>query len=174
MRKYIVNPVIALTLAVFLLFVSSCEKKVEINEADLIGVWDMGPTSVDVKVGPVSMLQFLKTTLQMSDQQAQEFVDHMVAEFQINDGVVRFSEDYSYEMVKWDLGEEGTWELESDQLYLTVTGESQSFPVTIESLNSTAGLVVWEEEHEVNISVEGTPHSFTATIIMEVNLTKQL
>ena len=174
MRKYIVNPVIALTLAVFLLFVSSCEKKVEINEADLIGAWDMGPASVDVKVGPVSLIQFLKTTLQMTDEQAQAFMDQMVTEFEINDGIIRFREDYSYEMVKGDLGEDGTWKLESDQLYLTVTGESQGDPLTIESLDSSAGLVVWEEEQEVNISVEGTTHSFTATIIIELNLTKRL
>jgi hypothetical protein len=173
MRKHIANPVISVILIASIFFASSCEKGGEINEADLIGTWDMGQVSVDIKVGPISLLQFLKTTLQMSDQDAQAMVDDFTSEFNdIGGGTITFNADYSYEMVNGDLEESGTWELEGDQLYMTITGETKEDPLTLESLNSTSALVVWEEEEEVDINEDGT-NDFTATIVIELNLSKQ-
>jgi hypothetical protein len=171
MRKIFVNPVILLTLVASLLFVSSCDKAAEINEADLIGTWDMGQVSVDVKVGPLSLLQFLKTTLQMADQEAQAIVDDFTAEYaDIGGGTVTFVDDYSYHMVNGDLGEIGTWELAGDKLHLTVNGEiPDDDPLIVRSLNSSAALVAWEEEQEANINEV----DFTATIVIELPLTKQ-
>ena len=172
MRKFLVNPVILLTLIASLLFVS-CEKGKDINEADLIGTWDMGQASVDIKVGPISLLQFLKTTLQLTDQEAQDFVDQLTSEFDdIRGGSITFNADYSYQMGSGDLEEEGTWELEGDQLYLTILSETQDDdPLTLESLNSTSALVSWEEDHDIDIDEDGMS-DFTATVIIELNLSK--
>jgi len=172
MRKFFVKPVILLTLITSLLFISSCEKDKDINEADLIGTWEMGQVSVDIKVGPISLIQFLKTTLQLGDQEAQALFDQLASEFDDFGGTITFNADYSYQMLNGDLEENGAWELGGDQLYLTITGESlDDDPLTLESLNSSSALVVWEEDQEVDIN-EDASSDFTATIIIELNLSK--
>jgi hypothetical protein len=173
MRKLFVNNVIILTLVTSVLLVSSCDKKEEIFEADLIGTWDIGQASVDIKVGPISLFDFLISTLQFGQEAAQNLVDEYTSEFvEIGGGTIAFNEDYSYLMLKSELEEAGTWELEADLLYMTITGETKDDdPLIVESLNSSAALVAWEEEREISLGEEMT--DFTATIIIELNLTKQ-
>ena len=94
MRKLFVNNVILLTLVASVLLVSSCEKKEEIHEADLIGTWDIGQASVDIKVGPISLFDFLISTLQFGQEAAQELVDQYTSEFiEIGGGTIAFNED---------------------------------------------------------------------------------
>lgn len=171
MRKLFVNHVILLTLITSILLVSSCETKEEIHEADLIGTWDIGQASVDIKVGPLSLFDFLISTLQFGQEAAQDLVDEYSSEFiEIGGGTITFNEDYTYSMLQADLGENGTWKLEEYKLYMTITGEAiDDDPLNVESLTSAAALVAWEEEQE--ISLEG--HDFTATLIIELNLSKQ-
>ena len=173
MRKLFVNPVIVLTLVASLFFVSSCEKSVEVEEADLIGTWDIGQASVDIKVGPISLFDFLISTLQFGQEAAQELVDQYTSEFvEIGGGTVTFNEDYSYLMLQYELEENGTWKLEEDKLYMTITGETQDDnPLSVESLNSSAAIVAWEEEQEISLGED--MNDFTATIIIELNLSKQ-
>jgi len=173
MRKLFVNPLIALALVASLCMLSSCEKETEINEADLIGTWDIGQVSVDVKVGPISLLQFLKTTLMLGDQEAQAIVDQITSEFTDIGGTITFNEDYSYSVVDGDYGELGTWELQGDELHMTVTGETpEDDPLIVRSLSSTDALVAFEEEESMDVNEDGTD-DFTATIIIELNLSKQ-
>lgn len=174
MRKLLIQPIILLTLIASLLFVGSCGKGDEINEADLIGTWDMGQVSYDVKVGPISILEFLMTSLQFADQEAQDLVDQITSELEdIGGGTITFNADYSYQMVNGDLEENGTWKLEGDKLYMNITGETpDDYPLTLESLDSTSALVVWEEDQEVDVNEDGK-NDFTATIIIELNLSKQ-
>ena len=173
MRKFFVSPVIILTLIASMLFVSSCETEGEINQADLIGTWDMGETSVDMKVGPISLTQFLKLTMGLPDEAAQLIVDQLTSEFSdIGEGTITFNEDKSYAMVNGDLGEEGTWELAGDKLHLNTGETSDDDPLIIRSLSSSSALIAWEEEQEVDINEDEEP-DFTATIIIELNLSKQ-
>ena len=174
MKKLLAHAVVLLTLISAVLFVSSCEKEAEIKEADLIGTWDMGQASIDIKVGPVSLFQFLKTSLQLADQEAQDMVDQLTSEFdKISGGTITFEADYSYQMVHGDLSEDGTWKLEGDKLYLTITGEAQDdTPLTVESLDGSSAVVTWDEDQEVDANQDGT-NDFTATIIIELNLSKQ-
>jgi hypothetical protein len=173
MRKLFVNHVILLTLIASMLLVSSCETKEDIIEADLIGTWDIGQASVDIKVGPLSFYDFLTTTLQYGEEDAQELVDQYTSEFnEIGGGTVTFNADYSYTMHQYDFEESGTWKLEGDQLYLTITGETQDDdPLSLESLSSSAAIVAWEEVMELGFDRDLGDH--TATIIIELNLSKQ-
>jgi hypothetical protein len=173
MRKLFVNHVILLTLIASVLLVSSCETKEEIYEADLIGTWDIGQASVDIKVGPISLFYFLISTLQFGKEAAQELVDQYTSEFiEIGGGTVTFNEDYSYMMLQSELEKSGTWKLEEYKLYLTITGETQDDdPLNVESLNSSAALVAWEEEQEISLGED--MNDFTATIFIELNLSKQ-
>ena len=173
MRKLFVNPVIALALVASLCMLSSCEKETEINEADLIGTWDIGQVSADVKVGPLSLFQFLKTTLMLGDQEAQAIVDQITSEFTDIGGTITFNEDYSYSVADGDYGELGTWELQGDKLHMTVTGETpDDDPLIVRSLSSTDAVVAFEEEESMDVNEDGTD-DFTATIIIELNLSKQ-
>ena len=96
MKKSFVKPVILLFLIASMLFVSSCEESVEVIDADLIGTWDIGQASVDIKVGPVSLLDFLISSLQFGQEAAQEVVDQITSEFlEIGGGTVTFNTDYS-------------------------------------------------------------------------------
>ncbi len=173
MRKLFVNHVILLTLIASMLLVSSCNMKEEIHEADLIGTWDIGQASVDIKVGPLSLFDFLISTLQFGQEAAQELVDDYTSEYvEIGGGTITFNEDYSYLMLQYEHEESGTWELEEDKLYMTLTGETQDDdPLNVESLTSSAALVAWEEDQEISLGEE-IP-DFTATIIIELNLSKQ-
>jgi len=173
MRNIFVKPVILLSLIVSVFCINSCNKGQDIHEADLIGTWDIGQASVDIKVGPISLYQFLKTTLQLSDQEAQDFVDDLASGFDEFGGTISFNADYSYQMLNGDFEENGTWELDGDKLYMIKTGELQDDdPLTIESLDSSAALLAWEEDQEVDITEDGSS-DFTATLIIELNLSKQ-
>lgn len=171
MKKLFVNPVIVLTLIASMFFISSCNLEGEIDQADLIGTWDMGDTSVDAKVGPVSLKQALKVALQLPDQAIDAIVDGLMADFgEIEAGTITFNEDNSYALVQGDLGEEGTWELEDDKLHMILAGETMDEdPLIVRSLSSSAAVVAWEEEEE--LEVEG--QTFNVTIVIEMNLSKQ-
>jgi len=172
MRNFFVKPVILLILFASTLFFNACNKGEDILEADLIGTWDIGQASLDVKVGPISLYQFLKTTFQLGDQEAQAIVDDLVSEFDEFGGTISFNADYSYQMLNGDFGENGTWELDGDELYLTITGEMQDDdPLIVESLDSSSALISWEEDLEVDITEDGST-DFTATLIIELNLSK--
>ena len=171
MRKLFVNPVIVLSLIASMFFVSSCETEGEIIESDLIGTWEMGQVSVDIKVGPISLKQFLLTALQLPEVAADALEEQITAEFlDIGGGTITFNEDYTYALIDGDLGEAGTWNLEDKLLYMIMTGEtSDEDPLQVRSLSGTAALVAWEEEKE--LEYEGV--AFTATIEFELNLAKQ-
>lgn len=174
MRKIFVNPIILLLLVASMFVVNSCNKGEDIHEADLIGTWDIGQASVDIKVGPISLINFLRTALQLSEQEAESMLDDLITEFDyISGGTITFNADYTYLMVNGDFEEHGTWELDGDKLYLTITGDIlEGDPVTIESLNGSSGILVLEDEQEVDTDEDGNSE-FTATIVIEVDITKQ-
>ena len=174
MRKFVVKPVILLILITSALLISSCKKEKEINEADLIGIWDIGQASVDIKVGPISLIQFLKTILQLGDQEAQDYIDNLISEYDyISGGTITFNADYSYQMLNDGFEEHGTWELKGDKLYLTITGEIlDDEHLIIEDLNSSSAFMVLEEDQEIDIDEDGST-DFSATIIIEVDLSKR-
>jgi len=173
MKKLFVNPVIVLTLIASLLFVSSCEERADVVEADLIGAWDMGQASVDVKVGPLPLLDFLISTLQFGQEAAKEIVESITSEFlDFDGGTVTFNADYSYLMSRSQLGQSGTWKLEGDKLYLKTPGATEDEDLlTVQSMNSSAAVVAWEQEQEIDLG-DGT-QKFNAIIIIELNLDKQ-
>ncbi len=142
-------------------------------EADLIGAWDIGQASVDVKVGPLSLLDFLISTLQFGQEAAKEIVDQITSEFlEFGGGTVTFNADYSYLMSRSEIEESGTWNLEGNKLYLNSSDEAvNEDPLTVESMNSSTAVVAWEQEQEIDLG-EGTP-KFNAIIIIELNLDKQ-
>ena len=172
MRKFVFKPVILIILITSALLISSCKK--EINEADLIGIWDIGQASVDIKVGPINLIQFLKTILQLGDQEAQDYIDNLISEYDyISGGTITFNADYSYQMLNDSFEEHGTWELKGDKLYLTITGEVlDDEHLIIEDLNSSSAFMVLEEDQEIDLDEDGST-DFTATIIIEVDLSKQ-
>jgi hypothetical protein len=172
MKKLFVNPVIVLALVASMFLVSSCEKEVDFNQADLIGTWDMGDTSVDAKVGPVSLKQAIKVALPaLPDQTIDALIDELMSEFSdLGVGTITFNEDNSYALAQGELGEEGTWDLEGDKLHMILAGESMDEnPLIVRSLTSSAAVVAWEEE--VELELEGV--TFDVIIEIEMNLSKQ-
>lgn len=173
MKKLFVKPVLLLTLIASLLVVSSCEESAEVVEADLIGAWDIGQASVDIKVGPVTLLDFLISTLQFGQAAAQELVDQITAEFlDFGGGTFTFNTDYTCLLSRNNLEGSGTWKLEGDKLYLDISGELiDEEPLTIRSINSSDAVVAIEQKQEIDPG-EGIS-SINATIIIELNLNKQ-
>ena len=140
MKRCISSSLILFTLFAIALALNSCKKEVEVLEADLIGTWDIGQAAVDIKVGPISLITFLKTTLQLSDQEAQQMLDELIADFDyISGGTITFSADYTYQLLNGDFEENGTWELSGNKLYLTVTGEIlEDKPLTFEEMDGSS------------------------------------
>ena len=174
MKRFIPKPFILFALIVMSIAMSSCKKEVEVAEADLIGTWDIGQAAVDIKVGPISLITFLKTTLQLSDQEAQEMLDDLIADFDyISGGTITFRADYSYQLLNAGFEENGTWELAGNKLYLTVTGEIlEDKPLTFEEMDGSTAFMVLEDDQDVDFDEDGS-RDFTATIVIEVELTKQ-
>ena len=174
MSKHFFKSILILTLIASLLSLNSCQKEADIQEADLIGTWDIGQASVDIKVGPISLIQFLRTALQLSEQEAEDYLDQLIAEYDyISGGTITFNADYSYEMLNGDFQEQGTWELKKDKLYLTISGETlDDEHLVIEKLNSSSAHMVVKEDVDVDIDEDGST-DFTATIVIEVDLSKQ-
>ena len=102
-------------------------------------------------------MDFLISSLQFGQEAAQELVDQITSEFlEIGGGTVTFNVDYSYLMSRSDLEESGTWNLEGNKLYLNISDETvDEDPLTIESMNSSAAVVAWEQEQEIDLG-EGT------------------
>ena len=174
MKRYIARTLLVFTLIVIAVALSSCKKEVVVHEADLIGTWDIGQAAVDIKVGPISLVTFLQTTLQLGDQEAQEMLDDLIADFDyISGGTITFKADYSYQLVNGDFEENGTWELGGNKLYLTVTGEIlEDKPLTFEEMDGSTAYMVLEDDQDVDFDEDGSK-DFTATIVIEVELTKQ-
>lgn len=173
MKKLFVNPVMLVSLIATILFISSCEESAEIVEADLIGTWDIEQATVDIKVGPVSLFDFLVRTLQYGDEAAKEVVDQVSSEYlQFGSGSITFNADYSYLMSRSEIEESGTWSLEGDKLYMNLADEvDNEEPLTVRSMNNTAAVVAWEEEQKIDLGEVSSP--FNATIIIELDLIKQ-
>lgn len=174
MKRCISKSLILFTLIAIATALSSCNKEVEVHEADLIGTWDIGQAAVDIKVGPISLLTFLQTTLQLSDQEARQMLDELIADFDyISGGTITFSADHSYQLLNGDFEENGTWELGGNKLYLTVTGEIlEDKPLTFEEMDGSTALMVLEDDQDVDFDEDGSK-DFTATIVIEVELSKQ-
>lgn len=174
MSKFFLRPTLFLAFFTATFLVSSCKKQVDIHEADLIGTWNIGQASVDIKVGPISLIQFLQTALQLSDQEAEEYLDELISEYDyISGGTITFMADYSYQMLNGDFEEQGSWELQGDKLYLTISGEVlDDEHLIIERLDSSSAFMVLEEDQEVDFNEDGST-DFTATIVIEVELSKQ-
>jgi hypothetical protein len=176
MRKLLFKSVYLLMLVASMFVLSSCDLlggDEEINEADLIGSWDIGQPSVDIKVGPISMMNFLMGTMQFGEEAAQLLVDELTAEFVEFDGTITFNNDYTCLFLQGELEENGEWELADDELYLTVIEEvPNETPLIIRSLSASAAVVAWEQDQELDINEDGEA-DFTATIIIELNLSKQ-
>jgi hypothetical protein len=176
MRKVLFKSVYLLMLVASMFVLSSCDLlggDEEINEADLIGAWDIGQPSVDIKVGPVSMMNFLMGTLQFGEEAAQALVDELTAEFVEFDGTITFNSDYTCHLLQGELEESGAWELEDDELYMTIIEEvPDDVPLIIRSLSSSSAIIAWEQDQELDYNEDGDP-DFTATIIIELNLSKQ-
>ena len=176
MRKLFLKSVFMLIITAPMFLVSSCDLlggDEEINEADLIGVWDIGQPSVDIKVGPVSLMNFLMGTMQFGQEAAQLLVDELTAEFVEFDGVITFNNDYTCHLLQGELEENGEWELQDDELFMTIIEQvPNETPLIIRSLSSASAVIAWEQDQELDINEDGEA-DFTATIIIELNLSKQ-
>ena len=171
MKKLFVNPVILVSLVATLFLMSSCEETADVVDADLIGTWDIGKPSIDVKVGPVKLLDYLMGTLSYGQEAAEEIVKELSDEFlELGDGSITFNADYSYLMRRDKIEEGGTWKLEGDKLYMKIAEEMEDGdPLTVQSMSSSAAVVAWDEKQEINL--EGI--TFSATIVIELSLAKR-
>lgn len=156
-----------------MLFVSSCEESADVVEADLIGAWDIGQASVDVKVGPVKLVDFLISILRFGQTAAEEIYNQVTSEFlDIEGGTVTFNADYSCIMKRSEVEANGAWDLEGDKLYLNISYEMvNDDPLTVQSMNSSDAVVAMEKEQEIEVGEGINP--VNATIIIELNLSKQ-
>ncbi len=171
MKKLFVNPVILVSLIATLFFMSSCEESADVVDADLIGTWDIGQASVDIKVGPVKLVDFLISTLQFGQEAAKKVVDDLTAEYlDFGSGSITYNKDYSYLLRRNKIEEGGTWKLEGDKLYMKITDQMESDdPLTVQSMSSSAAVFTWEEKRELDL--EGT--TVNATIVIELNLARK-
>lgn len=173
MKKSLFTPFILLSLVTLLFLASSCESDdKEATEADLIGTWIIDESEVEVEIEGLSLLQFLITTLMISEEEAQAMIDEFTSEIGDINGTITFNEDNTYTLTDEDYSEDGTWELSEDGTELQITEDGEMTTFNIESLSSTSMVFSWEEEEYVDMNGDGTDETLI-TLVFELWLSKQ-
>ena len=156
------NIVIAASL---LLFFTQCNDDAEEigGTADLVGVWDLQSTEVELKVAGVPLLQVLQT-LGLTPEQAEELIEEIKDEFSDEELSIEFTEDNMYEVNSSGLKvEEGTWSLNGSTLSVDPVGDD---PTNFEvlTLNATSLVVSFNETDDVEYTDDGKTVEVTADI----------
>ena len=172
------NLLVALIASLFI--ITSCETNDgESFESDLIGTWNIDDSSFEVTVDGVSLINFLMTTYQVTQQEAQAFINIFTADLgEDASGSITFKKDNTYNVVDGNYTESGTWSISSDGKTLTITGtedngtDTYTDDFTIVTLTSMKMVLTIAEESEmVDLDDDGIDET-KLDIIMELVLSK--
>lgn len=156
------NIVIAASL---LLFFTQCNDDAEEigGAADLVGVWDLQSTEVELKVAGVPLLQVLQT-LGYTQQEAETLIEEIKDDLSDQDLSLEFTEDNMYEVNSSGINvEEGTWSLNGSTLSIDPVGDD---PTNFEvlTLNATTLVVSFSETDDLEYDDEGNTVEVTGDI----------
>jgi len=156
------NIVIAASL---LLFFAQCNDESEEvgGTADLVGVWNLQSTDVDLKVAGVPVTQFLQT-LGLTPQQAEEFAEELEDDFSDQNLSIEFKADNTYTVSSGGIQvENGTWVLSGSTLSITAAGDD-SDSLEVLTLNSSTLKVRLTETEDIEIDDDGNTAELNAVI----------
>jgi hypothetical protein len=152
----------------------SCNEDGEVFVADdIVGLWTIQEASADISVGSMSLVDYLKEYLELSEIEAQAFELAMkqgIAEGM--NGTVDMKSDNTY-LAEFadDPPETGDWELiDGKKLKLLETGAAEPAELTIISLTSSKLVLEFEESEVEDMNQDGTDEELT--MLINLTLTK--
>jgi hypothetical protein len=148
-----------------LILVWSCDKESDPTPKDLIvGNWTVTTFDVDIKVGSLSLFDFLKS-FGYTDAEAQLEVSQLENSMEINGQSFNIKSDGTYSTTSQGVTENGTWELSSDGKTFTVDkGTAEAIVFTVTSLTSS--------NLNLTASQNVTDSGFTLTFLIDMKMTK--
>ncbi len=155
--------------------ISGCNQDDEaVSQAELkiLGEWTAAEVSVGATINGVSMLQWAQDAMQLSDTQAQAFVEEFVQELASDlTGTITFNEDKTYTLKFGDDPEEnGTWLLTGETLTLTETGSNDdAMELEVITLTETTLTLAVEETESEDMDDDGTMDELVINIEITFN-----
>ncbi|MEX0987409.1 MAG: hypothetical protein WD052_08030 [Bacteroidales bacterium] len=147
-----------------------------IDEADLVGTWNIDDVSAEISVAGINITQFLIATYEYSSDSAEAMMDSLVSEFSEGiSGTITFSADYNYVISGSEIEGSGTWSLdtETDLLSLQETGDTELEILTVETLNATTLIVTLPaEDEELDLNGDGEDET-TVDISIVIEMSKE-
>lgn len=141
---------------------ASCSDDAEIGtEVDLVGQWELSAADVDLKVGPVPLIQVLQT-LGFTNEGAQEYINELESELISEELSIEFNENNTYLVRMGDnVEEDGEWTLDGTNLTIA-SGDDDAETFEVLTLNGSTLAVRSTDEFE--LEVEGTVQNVDVVI----------
>ena len=150
--------------------ISGCnqdDEAVDHAELNILGEWTAEEVSVGATVNGVSMQLWAQDAMQLSDTQAEAFVEEFVYELKSGlTGTITFNEDKTYTLKFGDDPEEnGTWLLTGETLTLTEhDSDDDAMELDVITLTETTLTVSIEETESEDMNDDGTADELVITI----------
>ena len=147
------------------LLVTSCSKSKTAKD-NLVGTWGGASYTVTTTVNGTPLLQYLTTTLGLTEAQAQLIAGSVDSGFQQElPGQIQIKSDGTYIATSTTGTDTGAWSLSSDNKKLSIvpnTGDPITFDVI--SLSSSSLHLQWTQTTSQDLNSDGTPETLTFAI----------
>ena len=173
MTKSLIKSGSLLIICLAIILFAGCNKKEQVATGDIVGLWTVSSSTVDITVGTQPIKQYLIDNFGYSDADAQTLIDYFtVLILQDYTGTIEFYSDYYYDSY---IGEysDGEWSISSDEKTITLDAGT-IWEMTLEVVSLTPNLVVIKlppQTEDVDLDNNGSDET-TVTIIIELTLTK--
>lgn len=151
----------------------SCSDDDEVNQADLIGIWNVNDVEADITVNELDIIQYLTEEAGYSTQEAIIFegIYRAFYEATVAEATFEFKADNSYEVkIPNQDDETGTWTLNSNATILTIDeGTNDEAIINIQTLTSNTLVVVFEEEEIDDLDEDGTDETLLVNVTLNLS-----
>jgi hypothetical protein len=132
---------------------------------DLIGVWTVESSSIEMIIGDKSIIEFLMEMLSITQEEAELFADIYLSDYGAFEGTITFKDDNTYAADFGDGVDTGTWKLSSDGKTLTLDqGTDDETDVQVITLSSVKLQIEITEASMEDIDDDGTDDEVSVKI----------
>ncbi len=162
-----------LIIVLAIILVAGCNKNEQHATGDIVGLWTVSSSNVDITVGTQPVKQYLIDNFGYSEADAQTLLDFYVILIQQDyTGTIEFYSDYYYDSY---IGEysDGEWSISSDEKTITLDAGT-IWEMTLDVVSLTPNLLIVKlppQTEEVDLDNNGSDET-TVTIKIELTLTK--
>lgn len=156
----------------FLVLVTGCNKdeEDEIATSDIIGKWTISSVSFDIKLGEVSLIDYLIDQYGFTEEEADLYRDLIDSELDSEfEGTIEFKSNQTFVI---DIGGEsdtGTWELSADKKTLTLDeGTEDETIAEVKTLTSSQLHLLFTTNEYFDFDEDGTDDVMSVVVDMQL------